>query len=89
MNIIGKRSGKGGGRVAVKLIRYIFDCTIEAEENTVTFDRITCFTLRSASPLKKPKTDKKVISCKLISREDIYAYMPIEDFANNAEIEVL
>ena len=87
MNIIGKRAERGGGRVAVKLVKYVFDCTIETTENTVTFDRITCYTLRTAAPLKVPKTDRKVISYKLLSRTDIYAYMSIDDFITNANME--
>ena len=89
MNIIGKRSEKGGGRVAVKLFRYVFDCTIETGENIVTFDRITCYTLKTASPLKAPKTDKKVVSSKLIDKTEIYAWMSIDKFVKNANTEVI
>lgn len=87
MNIVGKRAAKGGGRVAVKLIQYVFDCTIETDANTITFDRITCYTLRTAAHLNAPKTDKKVISCKLLTKKDIYAYMDIDDFINYATLE--
>ena len=81
MNIIGKRSGRGGGRVAVKLRKYVFDVTYEDG----TKGTEVCYTLKTAATLKTPKTEHIVMS-KLMQLTEVYAYCSIEQFVEFANI---
>lgn len=81
MNIIGKRSDRGGGRVAVKLRKYIFE--VSYEDGTKGTE--VCYTLRTAATLKTPKAEH-IVTSKLLQLTEVYAYCTIEQFVEFATI---
>ena len=81
MNIIGKRSDRGGGRVAVKLRKYIFE--VSYEDGTKGTE--VCYTLRTAATLKTPKAEH-IETSKLLQLTEVYAYCTIEQFVEFATI---
>ena len=81
MNIVGKRADRGGGRVAVKLRKYIFEVTYEDGTKGTEI----CYTLKTAATLKTPKAEH-IVSSKLLQLTEVYAYTSIEKFVHFAEI---
>ena len=81
MNIVGKRAYRGGGRVAVKLKKYVFEVTHKDGSK----GQEVCYTLRTAATLKTPKTDD-FVSFKLVQLTEVYAYTSIDKFVEFADI---
>lgn len=81
MNIVGKRSDRGGGRVAVKLRKYVFD--VVYDDGTKGTE--VCYTLKTAATLKTPKAEHIIMS-KLMQLTEVYAYCSIEEFVEFATI---